>query len=121
MKEGTPNHQNGSRAAEAEDPQEVEEEAEEEATRHKDHQEAHQIREIQSLLGPTCQQTYDPSPMLTMRDQWETSPTSSMEIEPKPKRSSTSSTITSYSTSTSLGLTPQSKRSLLPSPSSKDP
>ncbi len=85
--------------------EEVEEEAEEEATRPQDPQETQSPPDLTSLL------TYDPSPVPTMRDQWENSPTSLTAIGPKQKRSLTNSTTISYSTSMSRGLTPPSKRS----------
>ena len=92
--------------------EEVEKEAEEEETHPQDPQEAHRPEETQSPPDLTSQLTYDPSPVLRMRDQWGNSPTSLTVIEPKQKRSSTNSTTISYLTSTSQGSTLQLKRSL---------
>jgi len=91
-------------------PEEEAEMEEEEATQDQDPQEAHQPEETQSPPDLTCPLTYDPSPVPMMQDQWETSPTSSMETEPKQKRLSTNSTTTFYLTSTSQGSTLQLKR-----------
>ncbi len=66
--------------------EEVEEE-EEEATPHPDPQEVYLPVETQPPQGLTSLLTYDPSPVLTMPNQWENSPTSSMAIEPKQRRS----------------------------------
>ncbi len=91
-------------------PEEEAEVEEEEATQDQHPQEAHQPEEIRSPLDLTYLPTYDLSPAPMTQDQWETSPTSSMETEPKQKRLSTNSTTTFYLTSTSQGSTLQLKR-----------
>ncbi len=113
---------------EEEDPQEeeMEEETEEEEVANHEahlevHQEAHQVEETQCPPDPTYLLTYDPSPVLKMRNQWGNSPMSSAGTEPKQRHSSTSSTTTSSSTLMSQGSTPQSKRSPLVSHSLKEP
>src|SRR5258708_7781095 len=88
-----------------------EEDPQEEATRNQAPQEAHWAEETRFPPDLTCPLTSDPFPAPTMRNQWGTSPTSSMEIEPRQKHSLTNSTTTSYLTSTFPGLTPQLKRS----------
>ena len=79
---------------EKEDPLVEEAEMEEEAAT-QDPREALPPEETRSLRDPTYLLTYDPSPAPTMRNQWESSPTSLPETEPKQKHSSTSLTTTS--------------------------
>src|SRR5258707_15465724 len=116
MKEKAANHPNGNHMEEVEDlPEKEAEMGEEEAIQDRRPQEAPRPEEPRSPPDLTYPLTYDPSPVPMTRNQWENSPTSSMETELKQKRSSTNLITTSYSTSMSRGLTPQLRKSPWPS------